>query len=42
MNHIALADMEKIPADINIWLEMGLDMNNPLGHANVNKLLQAL
>ena len=39
---MALANMEKLPADINIWLQMGLHTNNTLRYVNVNKLHQAL
>ena len=39
---IALANMEKLPVGINIWLQMGLHMNNTLRYVNVNKLYQAL
>ena len=39
---IALANMKKVPADINVWLKMGLHTNSTLRCVNVNKLDQAL
>ena len=39
---IALANIGKLGACINVWLEMILYMNNTLRYMNVNKLQQAL
>ena len=39
---IAVANMEKLPAGINVWLEIGLHTNNTLRYVNVNKFHQAL
>ena len=39
---IAPANMGKLPAGINAWLEMGLHMNNTLRYVNMNQLHQAL
>ena len=36
---IALAN-KKIPADINVWLKMGLHMSNTLRYKSVHKLQQ--
>ena len=34
--------MEKLPAGINVWLEMGLHTNNTLRYVNANQLHQVL
>ena len=39
---IALANLEKLPAGINVWLEMGHYTNNTPRYVYVNKLHQAL
>ena len=39
---IALANMEKLPAGINVWLEMRLYINNTLRYVNMNKFHHAL
>ena len=39
---IALVNMKKLPADVNVWPEMGLHTNNTIRCVNVNKLHQAL
>ena len=39
---IPLANMEKIPSGIIVWLKRGRHANNTLGYVNKNKLHQAL
>ena len=39
---IALENMKKLPAGINVWLEMGLHTNNTLRYVKKNKLHQEL
>ena len=39
---IALTNMEKLPAGINLWLIFELYTNNPIRYENVNKLRRTL
>lgn len=38
----ALANIEKLPACVNVWFEIGRHTNNTIKYVNVKKLHQAI